>query len=181
MSSKKSSEKGQSLMELIVVITVIVFVVGALTFATIASLRNAVFAQNQAQATKLAQEGTEKVRSERDRGNPISGFNIGSDNIASWQDSNLWSNQINGNCGDIAATPPTYCYFKINNSGRLQYLTSASSIPLSTVEVIGLFKRAVILSDDVDFQTQKTVMVIVTWTDFSGQHESKLTTILRKL
>jgi DNA-binding NarL/FixJ family response regulator len=42
---------------------VAIIVVGALTFATIASLRNAQFSQNQAQATKLAQEGLEKVKS----------------------------------------------------------------------------------------------------------------------
>lgn len=60
-------ENGNSLLEVLVAATVGVLVVTALTFATIFSIRNARFAQNSAQATKLAQEGLEKVRTQRDR------------------------------------------------------------------------------------------------------------------
>ena len=74
--SRQSSEAGQSLIELIVVTAVAVIVVGALTFATIASLRNAAFAKNQSQATKLAQDGLERMRSLRDRDSDIQTLNI---------------------------------------------------------------------------------------------------------
>ena len=171
------SEKGQSLIELVVVIAVIVIVVGALVFSTIASLRNAQLAKNQSQATKLAQEGIEKVRSMRDRGDLIGGaFQINSQPIDSWLDSDLWTQHIYGNC-------IPNCYFKFNVSS-FTYLAAASSIPSSAEEPLsdGKFKRAIILSDDsVTYQSQKTVTVIVTWIDFSGSHESRLTTFLRKI
>ncbi|MDD5416009.1 MAG: hypothetical protein PHE48_03350 [Candidatus Daviesbacteria bacterium] len=168
------SEKGQSLIEVIVAATVGILVVSALTFATIFSLRNANFAKNSAQATKLAQEGIESVRTGRDRNVPIAGnFQINGFNITSW-DPDLWSNQISPNC-----TPN--CYFNINSSGELQYLIGASSIP-SAAETIDQFKRVVILSDDATSYTiQKTATVIVQWNDSTGSHDSKLTTILGKL
>lgn len=171
------SEKGQTLIELIVVISVAAIVVGALVFAIIASLRNAQFSKNQSQATKLAQEGIEKVRSGRDRGETIGGsFTIGSAAIDSWQDSDLWSQQISQNC-------VPNCYFKFGSSG-FQYLTAASDLPSGAEDPLsdGKFKRVVILADNsITHGSQKTVTVIVRWTDFSGNHESRLTTILGKL
>lgn len=121
------SEKGQTLIELIVVIAVIIVVVAALTFATIASLRNANFSQNQAQATKLAQEGLEKVRILRDRDTTGAG---------------IWST------ANAESIPPGF---------RRQFF----------IEDIGV--------------DQKKVTVVVTWIDVFGPHESRLTTILRKL
>lgn len=169
------NSKGQTLLEVIVASAVGVLVVAALTFATIFSLRNASLAKTSAQATKLAQEGIEKVRTGRDRSTPITGnFQISGSQIDSWDDPDLWSNQIKPNC-----TPN--CYFKINSSGGLEHITAASTIP-SLAEQKGQFTRVIILSDDADsYTSQKKVTVIVRWTDFAGDHESKLTTILRKL
>lgn len=182
-SRKSFWHTGQSLIEVIVAVTVGILVVTALTFATIFSLRNANFAKNSEQATKLAQEGIERVRSERDRGNSISGFSIGNDLIDSWrQDSKLWSDQINGNCGDTTLIPPTYCYFRFNGL-NFQYLGTGSNIPSNAEDLgNGKFKRVVILSDDSSsYTTQKTATVIVRWTDAAGSHDSQLTTILRKI
>ena len=171
------NEKGQTLLELIVVVAVSVIVVGALVFATIASLRNASFSKNQSLATKLAQEGIEKVRSARDRGDPIGGnFTISGVTITSWQDPNLWTQQISPNC-------LPNCYFKFGSSG-FQHLTAASDIPSTAEDPLGdgKFKRVIVLADDsTTYQQQKKITSIVRWTDFSGPHESRLTTILRKL
>ncbi len=180
-----NNQSGQTLMELVVVIGVAVIVVGALVFATVASLRNAQFAKNQSQATKLAQEGIEKVRVGRDRNQAIS--SLGS--VTSWNGDTsgvgaIWAYQINSSCGNTTLTPPTYCYFNVTDQGTLNYLTTSSSLPLSaqTISLLPtIFRRAVILSDDASWQTQKKVTVIVTWTDFSGTHQSKLTTILGKI
>lgn len=200
------TETGQSLMELTVVLAVAILVIGALTFATIASLRNAQFATNQAQATKLAQEGIEKVRIGRNRNQCI---NLPlTDTVNSWNGNRadcgpihagatgaIWDYRIdNGNCGNPSTTPPQYCYFNLikcpanqascTNQGVLNYLTSFTPSPARPyppgTESIPPFNRTVILSDDLNYQIQKTVTVIVTWSDFSGQHESKLTTILGK-
>lgn len=193
MLSKESSvrQSGQSLMELVVVVAVAVIVVGALTFATIASLRNAQFAKHQAQATKLAQEGIERVRTGRDRNRSINSSG-GLDSVISWNgDANvgsIWDYQINGNCGDITLKPPVYCYFNITDEGILNYLVASSAFPQGAAEPIPpdpaalVFHRVIILSDESStFGTQKTVTAIVKWRDFAGEHESRLTTILRKI
>lgn len=168
-----SNESGQTLMEVIIAMTVGILVVTALTFATIYSLRNANFAKTSSQATKLAQEGIERVRIGRDRYKPITGnFKINNSDITSWDDPDLWSNQISPNC-------IPNCYFNITSSGVLQYTGTTSSL---AEPIDPNFNRMVILSDDSrTYATQKTVMVIVTWTDASGPHNSKLMTILRKL
>lgn len=173
------SEKGQTLMELVVVVGVSVIVVGALVFATIASLRNAQFAKNQAQATKLAQEGIEKIRGLRDRNSAISTTII--DDVNNFSDlftKDLAHDYCNTTVGD------TPCYFRF----FMNVLTQGTS---ANFEGIDLFTRQVLIGDrtisscgatDYDkYCNQKTVTVIVTWTDFSGPHESRLTTILRKI
>lgn len=172
------SDQGQTLLELVVVIAVVIIVVSALTFATIASLRNAQFAKNQAQATKLAQQGIERVRAGRD-GNL--GVNNLHPSVTDWQ--TIWGYQIEDQCGDTNPTPPsspTYCYFNVTPQGALNHLTAQGSVP-AAAESIPPFQRVVILSDGAAFASQKKVTVIVGWTDFAGDHRSILTTILRKI
>lgn len=143
------SENGNSLLEVLVAATVGVLVVTALTFATIFSIRNARFAQNSAQATKLAQEGLEKVRTQRDR------------NII-----DLWSM----NCP---------CLFNM-----LGTLVEGSE---NKFEEIPPFKRQILIQTEEGLLNPdplldpKRVTSRVIWEDFAGQHESKLTTILRKI
>lgn len=189
MCNKKGTvnQQGQSLMELIVVVAVTVFVVAALTFATIASLRNAQFSKNQAQATKLAQEALEKIRTGRDRNQCIR--NIPSTDVNSWNGGNsvcggassFWSYPIYQGCG----SSPFSCYFRVYQD-TLDYIASSQTFPTVGTEPIPsdnpIFQRVAIISDDsTTFQTQKTVTSIVIWTDVSGPHESRLTTILRKI
>lgn len=174
--------KGQTLIEVVVVSTVGILVVTALTFAVIFSLRNASFAKNQSQATKLAQEGIERVRAGRDRNSNINGIN-NINNLSlvdSWSgDKPIWNYQIMNNCGD---NTNTYCYFNVSSSGSLQYIGAAAVAPALAEPVAPNFKRAVILSDTpAIYQVEKKVTVVVQWTDFAGTHESRLTTILRKL
>lgn len=162
-----SSERGQSLIEVIVAATVGILVVTALTFATIFSIRNASFAKNSAQATKLAQEGLENVRSIRDR-DSIVDFNANRINF-----SGLFALDLSHNsCSDKP------CYFRFV-SGILSQGTDVNFEP------VGSFKRQVAIGDQVSpvdtTGSEKTVTVIVQWKDFAGDHESKLTTILRKL
>lgn len=183
--------KGQTLIELVIAVAVIAMVAGALVFATIASLRNAQLAKNQAQATKLAQEGIEKVRTGRDRNEcitnlatSVNSWNGNSSNLSCSGAGAIWDYRINnGNCGNPTATPPLFCYFNVTDQGVLNHLTAAPTMP-SQAEVIppdNIFRRVIILSDDSTSPTQKIVTSIVTWTDFSGEHESRLTTILRRL
>lgn len=168
-----SAHTGQTLIEVIVVIAVGVIVIGALVFATISSLRNAASAKNQSQATKLAQEGLEKVKASRDRNGTITGAGFPAN---SWVDTNLWNTNISAS----TCTSPSNCYFSILSSGDLSYLGPYNSPP-PVGEAIGNFKRFVILSDDGNFANWKIVEALVTWVDFAGTHESRMKSILRKL
>jgi len=206
VKSQMLNANGQSLLEVTVAVAIGTLVVAALTFATIFSLRNANFAKNSAQATKLAQEGIERVRSSRDRNQCIEGLT----NVNSWNGStdcsavsgsgSIWTYPISGDCDKPDLPQAGFCYFKVNSTtGQLTNIgfsfTPTSSVPLpAQAEGIPttnpVFKRVILLSDDLnhdknftndDYQNQKEVTVIVTWNDFAGTHESRLTTILRKL
>lgn len=161
------SSKGQTLLELVVVIAVVVIVVAALVFATIASIRNASFAQNQLQATKLAQEGLEKVRSLRDRDTAGS---IQYPELTDGKFSDLWSVELG------CQIEINNCYFYFN----LGSLVNGTSVTFESIPPDN-FKRQIQI-EDYDGGTQhKKVIAIVVWTDFSGSHESKLTTILGRI
>ena len=188
-------ERGQSLLEVVIALAVIVIIVGALTFATISSIRNAQVAKARAQATKLAQEGIEWVRTGRDRNQSIAGMASTSPCVDSWNASNtncssgngsIWSYQITGSsstyCNYTALNKQ--CYFNISFDGKLTYLGGFTSPPAqveSIPPVNKVFSRMILLSDDASYASKKTVTVVVSWNDFSGTHESRLTTILRKL
>ena len=175
-------QNGQTLLEVIVVIAVGIIVVGALVFATISSLRNAATAKNQAQATKLAQEGLEKVRTSRDRNGQIANFTGTCVGCTSWVSTDpLWTRNLS--TAGICGTPPSGCYFTLNftlnPSGDLDYITFSASPPSTGGEQIGNFRRFIILSDDANFAKWKIAEALVTWSDFAGSHQSRMKSILR--
>lgn len=184
------NNRGQTLLELIVVISVAIFVVAALAFSTVSSLRNAQLAKNQAQATKLAQEAIEKVRSGRDRNLNFGSFTLASNTITNWSDPNLWSTNISST---FACSP--HCYFNVDGNGALLYIgtnRSGAETILNYGGNLTAFTRSVELLDSSSscaisggsaacYSVEKTAVAIVTWTDFSGSRESRLTTVLRKL
>lgn len=191
----KKNENGQSLLEVVIAISVGIFVVAALTFATIFSLRNANFAKNSAQATKLAQQGIEMVRIGRNRNATIS--NLPASNVVSWNGNSssnvctentavkldsLWCYRItqSGGCNDTSTEAP--CYLNVDpNSGALNSIAAlslAEGIPSSNP----VFNRVVLLSDEPsNYTSQKKVTVIVSWKDATGDHESKLMTVLGRI
>lgn len=180
MSTKES---GQTLVEVIVAAAVGTLVVSALTFTAVFSIRNASFSKASVQATKLGQEGIERVRIGRDRNSTISGGGLP---VNSWNGSQpIWAYQISkpADCGDPSIG---LCYFNVGSFGTLSNIgVQAASFPSSQAEKLTSasqeFQRAVILSDDgLDYTIAKKVTVIVRWKDASGMHESKLVTILRK-
>lgn len=194
-------EKGQTLMEVLVASAIGILVVTALVMATVFSLRNASFAKASAQATKLAQEGIEKVRSMRDQNDLFGGnnFKFCNQQVDSWQDPDLWSCQISHQ----DCTASSNCYFRIGtvtppssvSVPALLYIMNAADVPSGAEDPLGdgRFTRVVVLSEDAtnvqlsdgsmvpSYQVQKIVTVIVRWKDAGGPHDSKLTTILRKL
>lgn len=61
------SRPGQSLVEVMVAVAILVLVATGLIFGITVAINNANFAKNQARATKYAQEGMEKIRAHRDQ------------------------------------------------------------------------------------------------------------------
>ncbi len=90
--------------------------------------------------------------------------------------SELFSVNLSHNtCNTVAGDSP--CYFRFN-SGVLSQGTNIN------FESIDQFQRQILIGDQSSPNTtdsQKIVTVIVSWNDFAGSHESRLTTILRKL
>ncbi len=163
-------QKGQTLLEVVVVVAVSVLVVGALVFATIASLRNAQFANSQARAVALAQEGQEKIRSIRDRdATGMVLYNYGNGTTSKFSD--LYNYAFG-----CTAVLGYNCYFYFSTSGIL------NSGTVSNLEKVATgFTRQVQIEDGNLSSQEKKITVVVYWTDFAGTHSSKLSTLLRKL
>ena len=82
------NENGQSLIEVLVALAVMVIVILALVRVTTVSIRNATFAKNRALATKYAQEWMEQTRKERDESTNFF------DSHCAYQDDNPGSSDI---------------------------------------------------------------------------------------
>lgn len=168
------TEKGQTLLEVTVAIGLAVVILGALTILTITSLRNSQFAQNQTNATKLAQEGLEEIRSMRDRNQDGSVCLISSGfNHYNWTE--LWGYSCGSNC-TFRLQSSGFCSL---NSGSFPAVASPylQSIPPGTAEVINnKFTRKITIANY--GSNQKKVTSQVSWNDSSGQHQTTLVTIL---
>lgn len=189
----KKLQKGNSLLEVVIAMLVGILIISALVTAVIFSLRNATFAKASAQATKLAQEGIERVRTGRDRNAKIySMYGTTNDlcnNVTAWDgddaSNSVWQCDIYNNCGSSGD-----CYFVFTgaDSSELRFLTTNTVFPDNAEELPagcgtsgsggGCFKRAIILSDDTNYATQKKVTVVVQWFNATGEHQSKLQTVL---
>src|SRR5689334_4691422 len=101
-----NNQKGQTLLELVVLVAIVVVVVSSLVFANILTSRNSQFSKNQSQATKLAQEALEKVRTLRDRDGTINTLNLAYPGRATPpinKFSELWCNNLSVSCaGDCS-------------------------------------------------------------------------------
>lgn len=163
------STKGQSLLELVIVIAVAIIVISALTSATISSLRNANFSKNQLQATKFAQEGLEKVRSIRER----NGLVLANFGTATTKFSDLWNIRLFDTC----LPPPCNVNFLLD-----PVFNSLKQDDTAFETLTGDFQRSVKITDEpATYQTKKNITIIVSWIDVTGSHQSKLTTYLRKI
>ncbi|MFH0937175.1 MAG: carbohydrate binding domain-containing protein [Candidatus Daviesbacteria bacterium] len=168
-------QSGQSLLEVVIAIMVGVIVVGALTALILYSLKNAQFAQNQAKATKYAQEAIEKVKTIRDRD----------------EDGSIVFKEENLKFSDLWAISMSEVANCANQSGNCYFFLDQSTFPISLKEKSGTpnyeslengFTRQIILTDiSTSYATEKKLIVKVVWKDSSGDHESNLQTVLTSL
>jgi Tfp pilus assembly protein PilV len=180
----KLNQLGQSLLEMTIAIGVGVIVLSVMTIITLTGLKNSEFSQNQANATKLAQDGLEQVRAIRDRDqdgsvcmNPLPAGWVHDDwkGPSSSGGTEFWSYACSGGA----------CTFTLNSSGGLcSAVGTAAATPYLQLSAAGellnnRFTRKIIIQDNTPPNTDvKNVTSQVTWTDSSGQHQVNLSTIL---
>lgn len=147
---KLKSKSGQSLIEVLTALAVVLLVIIALIRATTSSMKGSDFAKTQSSATSYGQEAIEWIRAERDK---------------SWDD---FSNEASPTPGSV------YCL----NSGltQLSELSEGKCPDDDSYSLDGKFKREATLIDLGGGKIE--VKVIVSWQDSSGEHQSKLTTYL---
>lgn len=175
------NNKGQTLIELVVGLGLLAVTITILSVATITGLQNSQFSKNQAQATKLAQEGMEKVRSIRERNYTV----CGPSPVKDWNSiySTAMACQPNpASCSYVLATlsdpiregctPSEFWLNNVNSTQPEEIMTGGVS-----------FNRLIIIKDygTPSVLTQKEVTVTVSWTDLSGTHSSKLVTVMVEL
>lgn len=168
----RSKQSGQSLIEVIVVLSVATIVITTLLITIVNSLRNAQFATLQTRSTKYAQDSLEKVREIRDR-NGLTTFSYSGGTTTTF--SQLWNIPMSTNCSNAK------CRFKIDSTNlRLVQITQDSER-----EALGDgLLREVIFEDTATgslYLKEKKITVKVVWSDTSGTHESNLQTILTKI
>lgn len=177
----QTAQKGQSLVEVLIVLAVTAVVILALVVASLMGLKNAQFAQNQSKATKHAQETIDIIKSIRDRDQEgtvnfrysVSLFvgQVMTTNITKFSALYTVPMSSSTSCSD------RYCYFTLLNNELLLTISPPDSL---FVDIGEGFSRKITFEDDtpLDLTKEKRVTAQVRWSDGSGYHESKVQTIL---
>lgn len=167
---KSKSIKGESILELTIILGLIVIVISAVAFATVNGLRNSQFSKNQLQATKLAQELIEGVRTIRDRDYTV----CGPSTIKLWSD--LWTNP---SCSGVGP-----CKYILKSSGICPatgtsdpFWLEPTAAAVETTVGGAAFKKIILISD-FGGARQKQVSAQVFWSDASGEHKSEIVTVI---
>jgi len=147
---------GQSLIEVVIALAVVVGLAVALLTTTLVVQKASRTSKNNSQATKLVQQNNEQIRILRDR----QGF-------ASLVNNNCW---VLTNTGD---TDPNN--WKLANSSSAPPVTCPELVPLDQA----LFNRSLKVEDGVNTD-QKKVTVTVSWTDSGGTRSVSNQTILSR-
>lgn len=165
--------RGQSLIEVLVVLAITTLVVLALVITVLTGLKNSQFAQSQTKATKLAQEAMEKVKAIRDR-NEIGKFSFSYTGGTVDEFNDVWDLTLTDHCPETGGYSP--CYFRLDPPNLVLDKQGINGYK----ELIGDgFYRQIVFEDTtIDFDKEKKVTVKIFWTDSSGEHESNLQTIL---
>lgn len=170
--SNFQSNKGQSLIELVVMIGLALIVITGLTILTMNSIRNTQFSNAQIQASKFAQEGIERVRVIKTQNHVV----CVDSSRRFWND--LWGYTCNStNCKFILRQAPpnnTLCNGVAPSGYWLSLANAATSEDLGG----GFFREVYIEDHGATNSRRKIVRSVVTWTDVTGTHQSELVTIL---
>lgn len=166
---KKITDSGQTLLEVVIAIFIASILLGALAVATIVSLRNTQFSQNQNLATKQTQEALELLRVLKSR-NDIE-FNYRLDSGSYFQGSFDEFVKRNDICIDNP-TNPNPCYIQISNTSSGPLLLRLNSTEYHQLDV-NMQRTIKIVQLPT---TGKRVTVTVSFTDPNGAHQSQIET-----
>src|SRR3990170_3653908 len=107
-------QSGQSLIEVLVALSIAAVVVIALVVLVLSGLKNAQFAQSQVKSTKYAQEAIDQVKTIRDRNGGVLINNYGC-MPGPCTFSNLWGIQLTNEVSPCLTS--VGCYFNLTGSG----------------------------------------------------------------
>ncbi len=175
-------QSGQSLMELVIGIGLVVVVTGAIAITTIQSLQNTQFSKNQVEATKKAQENIEKVRT-------IKNANYGvctQTQVAAlppivcstWDD--IWTTTFGSepSCSN-GCTFVIQESCNVSSGGATQAKPICLTYSATRATLPNGFTSQITIEDEAP--SQKKVTSRVYWTDTTGEHSSDLVTIMSRL
>ncbi len=167
---------GQALLEITIATGLAILVITAITITSIIGLRNGQFSQNQIQATKLAQEGLERVRNIRDADCIIT---------TTENEQYTWYGDTNNIWSSIAELETKTFNLIVNanpSDGGCRY-TLTEIAPNSSAEKLqnNFFSRSIMIKSSTPADPNVVrIYAVVSWTDFSGTHNSELVTDLTK-
>jgi hypothetical protein len=190
LMTKNQQQEGQSLLELVVGVGMLTIVVSGIAVVTLSSLRNTQYSKNQVQATKLAQQNMEIIRTIK---NSNFGVCLQSDpspqgsSCTAWE--NIWDVTF-GVYSSPAGCSITSCTFNIMNNGCTVRTGAATTevkpicLGYSAARGVGTgalssFTTDIIIEDEAVGQ-QKKITSKAYWMDPTGEHSSNLVTVLSK-
>lgn len=159
------NQKGANLIEIVVMMGVLMTVLSAVVVVTINGLKNSQFAKNQLLATKLAQEGIDKVKLAKNKNCQIS-FN--STQYYWYGAPNIWDN------ADILVSTS----YSVDLTASPVCMQPNISDPVGPNFDSKFVRKIYLENDGVLANKRKKLTSEVSWNDLSGQHSSKLVTIL---
>lgn len=168
----KKFSYGESLLEITISIGIALIIASGLVISTVNGLRNSQFSKNQTQATKLAQEGIDRVKAIRERNCPVivGGISYLWFNDAVTTQSLVWD-VPNTVISQDPAMPTNFQASLTTTTCELQQNTVAESVANTP------FTRKILIYKNASNNSLQ-VTVDVAWNDASGAHSSKLVTIL---
>lgn len=187
MFHRNDGEKGQSLIEVLIVLVVGAIMLSGLSVVVISSMRNAQYAESQIQATKYAQEAIDQIQSIRDANlyGSVKYFDSGVTKDGQFSDFfTLAFNETTG-CGTNGR------YFNLVSgtvNGTTQEILQEVPCGSSNIDLgdKGLTRQILItdqpgtdmLSGQDYYKVEKNLDVKVNWHDGAGEHSSNLETLL---
>lgn len=164
---KLAAQQGQTIIEVLIALSVVMIISVGFTNITLTALRNAQYARSQEQATKIAQEALEIIRAIRDQNGTVeSGL---------WED--LWTVST-AQCFNLTGTFPDYALDERNCADSFDESITPTNSPT-------VYRRKTTISRGTDEsgnpdESTKQVIVTVYWQDSRGTHSAEVNTLFTR-